>query len=177
MRFFYDTEFIENGRTVELISIGIVSEAGAEYYACSTDFNPALAGPWVRENVIAQLPKPSESVWKSKATIRDEVADFLLGGGLNSKDERPELWAWVGGYDHFVYAGLFGDMSSMPEGLPRFTHELKQYWEMAGRPWFNQPAEGRHDALVDARNALARFKLCMKALPIDRRGAVIRGAR
>jgi len=38
VRFFYDTEFIDNGRTIELISIGVVSEDGREYYAISTEF-------------------------------------------------------------------------------------------------------------------------------------------
>ena len=44
MRFFYDTEFIEDGETIELISIGIVGDDGREYYAVSTDFDPARAG-------------------------------------------------------------------------------------------------------------------------------------
>ena len=51
VRYFYDTEFIENGKTIELVSIGIVGEDGSEFYAVSTDFNPAHANAWVRENV------------------------------------------------------------------------------------------------------------------------------
>ena len=39
MRYFYDTEFIENGRTIELISIGVVAEDGREFYAISTEFD------------------------------------------------------------------------------------------------------------------------------------------
>lgn len=31
MRYFYDTEFIEDGHTIELISIGVVAEDGREY--------------------------------------------------------------------------------------------------------------------------------------------------
>lgn len=48
VRYFYDTEFIEDGQTIELVSIGIVAEDGREYYAVSTDFDPARANPWVR---------------------------------------------------------------------------------------------------------------------------------
>src|SRR4051812_11038169 len=33
MKYFYDTEFLEDGQTIELISIGIVAEDGREYYA------------------------------------------------------------------------------------------------------------------------------------------------
>ncbi|HET7322728.1 MAG TPA: hypothetical protein VFJ06_00160 [Halococcus sp.] len=33
VRFFYDTEFIDNGRIIDLISIGVVAEDGREFYA------------------------------------------------------------------------------------------------------------------------------------------------
>ena len=33
MRYFYDTEFIDDGRTVELISIGVAAEDGRECYS------------------------------------------------------------------------------------------------------------------------------------------------
>lgn len=56
MRYFYDTEFIEDGATITLVSIGIVAEDGREYYAVSTDFDGARANHWVRENVLAKLP-------------------------------------------------------------------------------------------------------------------------
>ncbi|MGH8862698.1 MAG: polyadenylate-specific 3'-exoribonuclease AS, partial [Jatrophihabitantaceae bacterium] len=43
MRFFYDCEFIEDGRTIELVSIGVVDESGREFYAVSTEFDPSCA--------------------------------------------------------------------------------------------------------------------------------------
>ncbi|MBA3574969.1 MAG: 3'-5' exoribonuclease, partial [Pseudonocardiales bacterium] len=33
MRFFYDCEFIEDGLTIDLVSIGVVDEDGREFYA------------------------------------------------------------------------------------------------------------------------------------------------
>ena len=35
-RYFYDTEFIEDGTTIDLVSIGVVDETGREFYAVST---------------------------------------------------------------------------------------------------------------------------------------------
>ena len=35
----YDTEFLDDGNTIELISIGIVCEDGREYYAVNADCN------------------------------------------------------------------------------------------------------------------------------------------
>ena len=40
VRFFYDCEFIEDGTTIELVSIGVVDEDGREFYAVSTEFDP-----------------------------------------------------------------------------------------------------------------------------------------
>ena len=53
-RYFYDCEFIEDGRTIELISIGVVAEDGREFYAVSTEFDPGRANPWVRRHVLGQ---------------------------------------------------------------------------------------------------------------------------
>lgn len=169
VRYFYDTEFIEDGRTIDLVSIGIVDEGGREYYAVSTDFDSSKANAWVRENVLNQLPNPGSDVWKSAATIRREVLAFLTSGS-----GRPELWAWVGAYDHVVLAQLWGDMAGLPRSLPRYTRELRQYWEFAGKPALPGVPDGNHDALVDARHNLAKFQACMKAVPLGRGNKLLR---
>ena len=167
MRFFYDTEFIEDGTTIELISIGIIREDGREYYAVSTDFDPARAGDWVRSNVLNQLPSPGDRAWKSRETIRAEVEDFF------KVPTGAELWAWVGCYDHVVLAQLWGDMPALPRHVPRFTRELKQYWEFAGCPPLPKIGEGKHNALEDARHNAKKFNACMQVLPISSNGDVL----
>ena len=77
MRYFYDTEFIENGSTIDLVSIGIVAEDGREYYAVSTDADHTKANKWVREHVLDKLPNPSSPLWRSREQIRTEVYEFL----------------------------------------------------------------------------------------------------
>ena len=37
MRYFYDCEFIEDGTTIDLVSIGIVAQDGRELYLVSTE--------------------------------------------------------------------------------------------------------------------------------------------
>ena len=166
MKYFYDTEFIEDGSTIELISIGVVAEDGREYYAVSTEFDPAKANSWVRDNVLDKLPEAGADVWKPLETIRDELFAFLTARG------EPELWAWVGAYDHVVLAQLWGDMRGLPRQLPRYTRELKQYWLMAGRPRLPKLPDGNHNALVDARHNLRKYKACAEALPLTRDGKV-----
>ena len=65
VRFFFDCEFIEDGRTIDLVSIGVVDETGREFYAVSTEFDPAKAIDWVRRNVLDKLPGPADPAWRS----------------------------------------------------------------------------------------------------------------
>jgi hypothetical protein len=159
VRFFYDCEFIEDGTTIELVSIGVVAEDGREFYAVSTEFDPARAIDWVRRNVLGKLPSPGDPVWRSRARIRDDLLAFLTEGG-----EPIELWAWMAAYDHVVLAQLWGDMRALPRAIPRFTHELRQLWEGHGSPPMPPQPSDQHDALADARHNLARWKV-LAALP------------
>lgn len=170
-RYFYDCEFIEDGRTIELVSIGVVDEHGREFYAISTEFDPTLALPWVRRNVLDRLPSPGHPAWRSRERIRDDLYAFLVeplrreesaaaSGEPSERGRRTyeiELWAWYGAYDHVVLAQLWGRMPNLPREIPRFTKDLRQLWDERGRPPL-PPSTHRHDALVDARHNLARWR-------------------
>ena len=153
MRFFYDTEFIEDGRTIDLVSIGVVGADGREYYAVSTEFDPNRAGDWVRANVLPKLPSPASKAWRSRRQIRDELVEFLTVDG-----QPAELWAWTWAYDHVVLCQLWGPMTELPRAIPRFTRELRQVWEDAGRPPLPSLPDDAHDALADARHNLAKWE-------------------
>ncbi|WP_253861826.1 polyadenylate-specific 3'-exoribonuclease AS [Prauserella halophila] len=154
MRFFYDTEFIEDGVTIDLVSIGVVDESGRSFYAVSTEFDPAKAGKWVREHVLDKLPSPADRAWGSRDRIRDDLLAFL-----GKPSDGIELWAWYAAYDHVALAQLWGAMPTLPRQLPRFTRDLRQRWEDVGKPALpKQPADA-HDALADARHNLERWKV------------------
>ena len=156
-RYFYDCEFVEDGKVIDLVSIGVVDEHGREYYAVSAEFDGSRALPWVRRNVLDRLPSPADPVWRSRQRIRDEILDFLVAPLRDSPDERMELWAWYAAYDHVALAQLWGPMPALPREIPRFTKDLRQLWDDRGRPPLPD-AVGRHDALVDARHNLARWR-------------------
>jgi hypothetical protein len=157
-RYFYDCEFVEDGRTVDLVSIGVVDEHGREFYAISTEFDGSRALPWVRRNVLDRLPSPGDPAWRSRARIRDELYEFLVAPLRARPDEELELWAWYAAYDHVALAQLWGAMPALPREIPRFTKELRQRWDDLGRPPLPAAAARRHDALVDARHNLARWR-------------------
>lgn len=59
MRFWYDTEFLEDGKTIELISIGFVAEDGREYYAVNEEapWKRIAKNDWLVRNVVSSLPR------------------------------------------------------------------------------------------------------------------------
>jgi hypothetical protein len=155
MKYFYDTEFIEDGRSIELISIGVVAEDGREYYGVSSEFNPQRAGSWVRTHVLPKLPPPASKLWRTRAQIRSDLETFFDIDG----DDDIELWAWIAAYDHVVLCQLWGPMTHLPPAMPRFTHELRQFWEDQGSPRLPPRPLDAHDALVDARDQLRRYRV------------------
>lgn len=173
-KIFYDTEFIEDGKTIDLISIGMVDDQGREFYAANRDapWKRIAAHPWLPENVVRHLPLlhgDARMDWslsrgamrrnpcmldfahphmKSRATVAQGVLDFLAP----SEDWHDlELWAYYGAYDHVVLAQLWGTMMHLPEGVPMFTHELMQEWMRAGCPAKPLEPTDQHNALADAR--------------------------
>lgn len=159
-RFFYDTEFIEDGVTIDLVSIGIVDEEGREFYAVSTEFNPDKAGAWVRQHVLPKLPPPASPVWCDRAELRGRLLRFLTEPG-----QKVEMWAWFAAYDHVAMAQLWGAMPQLPREIPRFTRDLRQRWEDSGKPKLPMAPTDAHDALADARHNLARWRIIQNSWP------------
>jgi hypothetical protein len=163
MKIFYDTEFIEDGKTIELISIGMVAEDGRELYRVREDapWRRIKKHDWLMANVVPHLPQPHgdwinqmpkswpidfhDSRVKKKAIIADEVREFIQA------TPNAELWAWYGAYDHVVLAQLFGPMIDLPQGVPMWTNDLKQECVRRGDPSLPKQESTEHNALADAR--------------------------
>lgn len=158
-RYFYDCEFIEDGATIDLVSIGVVDETGREFYAVSAEFDETKAIPWVRDNVLDKLPSPSDSAWQMRKKIRDDLYEFLVAPIRGSSRGRIELWAWYAAYDHVALAQLWGAMPALPRAIPRMTKDLKQLWDELGRPGLPPAPPDQHSALADARHNLARWEV------------------
>lgn len=175
-KLFYDCEFLEDGKTIDLISIGMVREDGAELYCVNRDMpvKRIAKHDWLRANVVPSLPRihgdrrlqvshrrnpfaldfdhPS---MMSRERIAAEVEYFVLA------TPDVELWAWYGSYDHVALAWLFGPMWQLPSGVPMWTNDLRQEAARLGLTDADMPQQeaGHHNALADARHnqAMARF--------------------
>jgi hypothetical protein len=111
-RYALDTEFLEDGRTIELISIALVCEDGREYYAVNWDapWDEIHENTWLCKNVVPSLPlrggiarsafnmgrysftvDRSSVLVKPKWVIANEVREFLVGDlkPAGENDGRP----------------------------------------------------------------------------------------
>lgn len=146
MRFWFDTEFIEDGKTIDLISIGVVAADGREFYAELEECDLSRASDWVRENVFPHLT--------GKRTPRAVVAQELIA----FMGEKPEIWAYYADYDWVVLCQLFGRMIDLPKGWPMFCRDVKQLCDSKGNPPLHTEVYGEHSALNDARWAKQKWE-------------------
>jgi hypothetical protein len=177
MRYTYDCEFKEDGKTIDLISIGMVClDDGREYYAVSNEFDTArvVKDNWLMANVMSSIQyedfldsepvtgrpfknfRVTDPAAKSREQIARDIVDFL--------DPWTELWAWYSAYDHVALAQLYGKMIDLPKKVPMMTHDIKTLVRLAGNPPMPRQPAGLHNALEDARQNKVRFEYITKRL-------------
>lgn len=149
MKFFYDTEFYEDGKQIHLISIGMVSEEGHEFYLENKDFDWDIVPKdhWIQINVRPHLDNNLYGVTKDRLVY--ELKDFVQSKSLGNN----EFWGYYADYDHVVLAQLFGRMVDMPRGFPWYTLDIKQEAYRLGNPELPDMDEDwqEHHAGFDAR--------------------------
>lgn len=171
MRIYHDWEFIDDGRAIAPISVGMVTDDGRELYLVNGNvgvIGQAVRHPWLRQHVVRWLPvkvdQDNDYRWKwdkdhpdygavrAIDAMRAEVSAFISATPL------PELWAWYGAYDHVCLAQLFGPMSALPPHVPMWTNDLKQEAHRLGDPRIRAAQVGReHHALDDAKTDKLRM--------------------
>ena len=145
-RIWFDTEFIEDGKTIDLLSIGMIRSDGATYYAEPIEANRSRASDWVKENVIPHLSGPL----KPRAQIAAEIVDFA--------GRDPEFWAYYCSYDWVALCQLFGTMMELPKGWPMFCRDVQQVRAELGFPDMPQQDSTEHNALADAVWTMQAFE-------------------
>lgn len=156
MRIFFDTEFIEDGRTIDLISIGLVREDGLTLYRESSDCDLSKANPWVRANVLPHLT----GLGRPREHIAEQIKMFVGG--------NPEFWAYYADYDWVALCQLYGTMIALPPGWPMYCRDIKQLCDSIGNPRLPPSSPVEHHALEDAKWNKKAFEFLvsdMKARP------------
>lgn len=175
MKYYLDTEFIEGfhkptlgGKKrhfIDLISIGLVSEDGREYYAISNEFNKKDADDWVKKNVISKLPERYPSfydsprmraesmLYRNNTMIANDIQGFVYKGGIGV---THEFYGYYADYDWVLFCSLFGRMIDLPKEFPMYCRDLKQMMDENGlsKEWKQENCpdpKDEHNALADAK--------------------------
>lgn len=145
MRIWFDTEFIEDGSTIDMLSVGMVREDGFELYLENAEADLSRACPWVQRNVLPRLSGAQFA--RSRSKIAAEIMAFASGG-------EPEFWADFAAYDWVALCQLYGRMIDLPEGWPMFCLDVRQLIQMRGGDRVKLPPfyGNAHNALDDARH-------------------------
>ncbi len=167
---YFDTEFTGLHQHTTLISIGCVSQGGAEIYCEFTDYNKDQVNDWIEKNVIANLTL--EPPGKSNVSVGGPYSWFCG----NTAYIRTELDKWLSqfenvqmvsdclAYDWVLFCQIWGHAFSVPANIspaPRdINQELADFLEISERAAFNINREEfaeidggsqKHNALWDAR--------------------------
>lgn len=142
MRIWFDTEFIDDGRTIELLSIGLVNENSGQCYLENSEADLSRAGEFVRTNVLPSLK--GGGFLRSRREIANEICSFV------GKD--PEFWADFAAYDWVALCQLYGRMIDLPPDWPMFCLDVRHLVHIAGGDRVRLPTFSgvAHDALADA---------------------------
>jgi hypothetical protein len=163
-RFYHDHEFLEDGRTIETLSVGIVAPDGAEYYAVVADapWHRVKQHEWLMANVMPYLPTLPNG-WlidddhpdvKHSILIADELEEFFVKH--MDPDYDIQLAGWYSAYDHVSLMQFWGPMMAKPSFLPMWTYDLAQEvnrlrFTYGERPSLPKAPENAHKAIDDAR--------------------------
>lgn len=179
MKYTYDFEFKEDGKTIDPISMGMVNmDTGAELYLVFNDFDTRKVAQdkWLMENVMSSIEHVTHTSQNfqgepvtmdlmvtdpnavDKATGALRLLEFLSG------DTDIEFWNWYGAYDHVALCQLFGRMIDLPNGMPMYSNDIKQLHKLAGWVAMPKQPEGLHNALEDARFNVVRYNYLWKLL-------------
>lgn len=170
-RYTYDCEFNEDGKTIDLISIGMVClDDDRTFYAVSNEFDTRRVqkSRWLMDHVMSSIdhedyldacpitgqPRKNFKVTDAAAMSRREIADGIVA----FLGDYAELWAWYSAYDHVALAQLYGKMIDLPKRVPMMTNDIKTLVKLAGNPVMPKQPAGLHNALSDARMNKVRMQ-------------------
>lgn len=164
VRVFIDTEF-SNFQNPELLSLGMVTEHGEEFYLENAQFNVNRASDFVKQNVITLCDFAQHGVKYSEIGLRayewftnlPHKQLIVLADYHTDIDLLAE--AIPGGHPKIVSArDLYLDLNQLCEFKSAVFERAKQEYYLAKSRYFNIHHARRHHALVDAIGNAFAFK-------------------
>lgn len=176
-KLFLDTEFTGLHKNTTLISIGIVSDDGKEFYAELSDYDESQIDDWLQENVINNLkfiePKEGEDEFflavrsKSNLAPNDLYDSYSVSLRGNKKEIKIELSRWLSqfnsseiwsdclAYDWVLFNDIFGGSFDIPSNIYYIPFDICTSFKEKGiDPDVNREEFSGMKSDVDKHNAL-----------------------
>lgn len=178
-RIYFDTEFTGLHQNTTLISLGMISECGREFYAEFTDYDKSQIDDWLQENVINKLFLEKEGPTATKYPLehpnhkndwyfKGTKEKMMQGGYLEyflKQFERIEIWSDCLSYDWVLFCQLWGHAFKIPKNIYYIPFDICTTFKEKGlNPdfpretfVFDEPelrkftGDQKHNALWDAR--------------------------
>jgi len=174
MKFYLDTEFLEEPGSIDLISIGIVAETGETLYLENLDFELSRldGNDWMQKNVVPGLKYLGKFEDETMSVTSLDLTGFAYHADIGLHIQRwirivqkehfdysqeIQFRAYYADYDWVVFAWLYGKMIDLPKEFPMYCYDLKQKlvdlnltsdWVKQNVP---QDEGAEHNALEDAK--------------------------
>lgn len=132
MNIYFDTEFTGLYKNTELISIGLISEDGKEFYAEIKDIDKKVNDEWIKNNILkntisfgdAQLTEivldEKDFCYGTKEQVKECLQEWL------SRFENINLISDVSHYDMVLFIDLFGNAFNIPNNVCPACYDINQ---------------------------------------------------
>jgi len=160
MNYYLDTEFLDDGKTIDLISIALTCEDGRDYYAVSSDFDEARATDWLKTHVLNHIPKDFKRI--PRVQIARDLTAFVQGTPKLGGYIPPKMYGWYSAYDWVVLCQLFGPMVERPCHFPKLCHDVKTISDLCGLGKIPKSGFTMHHPLDDAKWCMKVHQACLE---------------
>lgn len=167
MRVFFDTEFTGLHQGTTLISLGMVADDGAVFYAEFTDYDRSQVDDWIERNVIEKLHLKNEfqSIGRDMFVCeRSEYIKRWLSVWLSERGGNIEMVSDCLAYDWVLFNQIFGHAFNIPKNVNYIPTDICTLFRVKGidpdtnreefaAGWIDDPGETpkKHNALWDAK--------------------------
>ncbi len=149
MKVYFDTEFTGLHKYTSLISIGLVAENGATFYAELNDYDINQVSPWIKKNIIRNL---NGEIILSKFELNIKLREWF------SQFQQVEIWSDCLAYDWVLFCDIFGGAFDIPQNIFYIPFDLCTLLKIKGidpdisREQYADETQSvnKHNALWDA---------------------------
>lgn len=139
MKMFFDTEFTELTQKAKLLSLALVAESGASFYAEFSDYDVSKANDWVKENVLSKffLRNTDLSNTQKVQVLGTEVEIVAalqnwMRDITGNRNKNFQFWGDCPAWDWVLFCELFGGSFGRPANVHYMCMDLATVFQIKG---------------------------------------------